>query len=268
MSAHTSTQANHCAHTSVHSLVEELDEAALAVGLVVLLLEGALVQLLEAEGANKVFWVELLAHGCDAAAGDGLLAAGAQRAAPLVVMRLAVRLALVVKEAAIYEGREALPADEALGVPERVERGDVVLQDSSGTTAALWSKHVKVVLSAECLAVFLVETLWSEESSTLGTEEVVRMPSLVQSSHYFIQYGSITVVTSRREQAVIVLLAVRLALALKEVPGAYLFLAVGAHKMLRVPCSAHGGDHLSHDGFLAGATDAFGHCLDSESVEI
>lgn len=80
----------------------------MAVGLVILLLEGAFVKLLEAESAHKVLRVELLAHGCDAAAGDGLLAARAQRAAPLVVVRLTVGLAVVVKEAAVYEWREAL----------------------------------------------------------------------------------------------------------------------------------------------------------------
>lgn len=100
---HTFTRTHgHC------GLTEELDEAALAVGLVVLLLEGALVELLEAEGADKVLRVELLAHGGDAAARDGLLAARAQRAAPLVVVRLAVRLPVVVEEAAVDEWREAL----------------------------------------------------------------------------------------------------------------------------------------------------------------
>lgn len=105
-------------YTQTHSLTEEFNKAALAVGLVVLLFEGAFVELLEAESTHKVLWVELLAHGCNAAAGDGLLAARAQRAAPLVVVRLTVRLALVVKEAAIYERGEALPADEAFRVPE------------------------------------------------------------------------------------------------------------------------------------------------------
>ena len=47
----------------------------MAVGLVVLLLEGALVELLQAEGADKVLRVELLEHGRDTAACDGLLAA-------------------------------------------------------------------------------------------------------------------------------------------------------------------------------------------------
>lgn len=51
--------------------------------------------------------VELLGHGGDAAARDGLLAAGAQRAAPLVVVHLAVGLPVVLEEAAVDEGREA-----------------------------------------------------------------------------------------------------------------------------------------------------------------
>lgn len=105
-------------YAQTHSLTEEFNEAALAVGLVILLLEGAFVELLEAESAHKVLWVEFLAHGCDAAAGDGLLAAGAQGATPLVVVRFTVRLAVVVEEAAVNEWGEALPADEAFGVPE------------------------------------------------------------------------------------------------------------------------------------------------------
>lgn len=60
------------------SLAEELEEAVLTVRLVVLLLKGALVELLEAEGTDKVLRVELLGHGGDAAARDGLLAAGAE----------------------------------------------------------------------------------------------------------------------------------------------------------------------------------------------
>lgn len=51
--------------------------------------------------------VELLGHGGDTATGDGLLAAGAQRAAPLVVVNLTVRLPVVLKEAAVDKRREA-----------------------------------------------------------------------------------------------------------------------------------------------------------------
>lgn len=175
---------NKCLHTHIHTptlgLTEEFDEAAVAVGLVVLLLEGAFVELLEAERTHKVLRVELLAHGGDAAARDRLLAAGAQRAAPLVVVRLAVRLAVVVEEAPVYKRREALlqnekinddgyklesderrathPADEALGVPQGVESRDVVLQDGPGTATTFRSKHVKVVLPAERLPILLMET--------------------------------------------------------------------------------------------------------------
>lgn len=88
-------------------LTEELQEAALAVRLVVLLFEGALVELLEAEGTDKVLGVELLGHGGDAAAGDGLLATRAQRASALVVVHLTVRLPIMLKEAAVDKRCEA-----------------------------------------------------------------------------------------------------------------------------------------------------------------
>lgn len=102
-------------------LAEELEEAVLTVRLVVLLLEGALVELLEAEGTDEVLRVELLGHGGDAAARDGLLAAGAQRAAPLVVVHLAVGLPVVLEEAAVDERREAfLPGGRG---GEEEERG-------------------------------------------------------------------------------------------------------------------------------------------------
>lgn len=65
-----------------------------------------------------------------------------------------------------------------------------------GTTTTFRGKHVKVVLSAVRLSILLMEAFWSEKSSTLGTKEVLWMPSLVQRGHYFIQYGSITVVAS------------------------------------------------------------------------
>lgn len=51
--------------------------------------------------------VELLGHGGDTATSDGLLAAGAQRAAALMVVHLTVRLPVVLKEAAVDKRREA-----------------------------------------------------------------------------------------------------------------------------------------------------------------
>lgn len=59
-----------------------------------------------------------------------------------------------------------------------------------------------------------------------------------------VQDGAVAVVAAWREQVVVVLLAVRLAFALKEVSGADLLLTVSAHEVLGVPCPAHGGHHL------------------------
>lgn len=112
-------------------LAEELQEAALAVGFVILLFEGALVELLQAKGAHEMLGVELLGHGGDAAARDGLLAARAQRAAPFMVVDLTVRLPVVLEEAAIYEGREAL-------LQKRRERGlGAVLANTHRTLVTL-----------------------------------------------------------------------------------------------------------------------------------
>lgn len=60
-----------------------------------------------------------------------------------------------------------------------------------------------------------------------------------------IQYGPVAVVASRREQIVVIFLAVRLSFPLEEVPGADLLLTVCTHKVLRVPGTAHGSHHLS-----------------------
>lgn len=164
----------------------------MAVGLIVLLLERSFVELLQAEGADEVLGVELLAHGGDAAACDWLLAARAERAAPLVVVDLAVGLALVLEEAAVDEGGEALlrirdisvtpppprtrpdrkwsrshPADEALGVPEAAQSRDVVLQDGPSTAATFGSKHVEVVLPAVGFTVLLMETCTGSQTQPL-----------------------------------------------------------------------------------------------------
>lgn len=92
----------------VNSLTEELDEAAVAVRFVVLFFKRAFVELFQAEGAHKVLRVELLGHGCDAAARDWLLTAGAERAAALVVVHFTVGLAVVLEETAVHKRGEAL----------------------------------------------------------------------------------------------------------------------------------------------------------------
>ena len=63
-----------------------------------------------------MFGVKFLAHGSDAASCDRLLATGAERAATLVVMHLAVGLPVMLKEAAIDERCETfLQEDKAEG---------------------------------------------------------------------------------------------------------------------------------------------------------
>ncbi len=93
----------------------------MAIGLVTLLLEDALVELLEAKGADKVLNVVLAEHGGDALADDRLAARGAQRPALGVVVRLAVGHALVVVEGPANERLMAVPAHEALCVPLGVQ---------------------------------------------------------------------------------------------------------------------------------------------------
>lgn len=80
----------------------------MAVRFVVLFFEGAFVELFQAEGTDKVLRVELLGHGCDAASRDGLLTAGAEGAAVLVVVHFTVRLPVVLKETSIDKRGEAL----------------------------------------------------------------------------------------------------------------------------------------------------------------
>lgn len=60
------------------NLTEELDKAVVTIGLVILLFEGALVELFQAEGTDKMLWVELLSHSSDTAACDRLLTSRAQ----------------------------------------------------------------------------------------------------------------------------------------------------------------------------------------------
>ena len=86
--------------------------------------------------------VELAEHGRDAAAGDGLVAAGAERAPHGVVVRLAVGQPVVLEEVAADEGFLALGADEAVGAPLLVQRRDVVLRD--GLVAARAAGRVQL----------------------------------------------------------------------------------------------------------------------------
>ncbi len=124
------------------TLAEELDEAALAVGFVVLLFECALVQLFKAEGADEMLGVELLAHGGDAAAGDGFLTAGAEGAAVLVVMSLTVGLPFMLEETAVHKRNETL-LRENTGVSQ-LRMNDANNATIKPDTAYMQQKHLRL----------------------------------------------------------------------------------------------------------------------------
>lgn len=102
------------------SSTKEFDETGVAVWLVLLLLEAAFAQRLQAEVTHKVVGVEFGPHGSDTAAQDWLLASLTHAATGLVVVGLTQRVALVFEEAAVHKGAVAFPTYEALWVPERV----------------------------------------------------------------------------------------------------------------------------------------------------
>lgn len=148
----------------------------MAVWFVVLFFKCAFVKLFQAKGADKVLWVKLPGHGCDTAACDGLLTAGAKRAAALVVVHFTVGLTVMFKETSIYKRGEALPANKTLRMPKGVQRRDVVLQNGSCTAATFRCKHVKVILPAIGLSILFMKAFRAKERSTLSTEEVFRVP--------------------------------------------------------------------------------------------
>lgn len=100
------------------SSTKEFDEAGVAVRLVLLLLEAAFAQGLQAEVTHEVVGVEFGPHGSDAAAQDRLLAGLTHAAAGLVVVGLTQWLTLMFEEAAVDKGAVALPTYEALWVPQ------------------------------------------------------------------------------------------------------------------------------------------------------
>jgi hypothetical protein len=160
-------------------LAEEFVKARMTVGLVVLFLECAFVQLLEAEGADEVLRMKLPEHGRDAPTSDGLVATSTERASLQMVMRLAVRQAVQVEEAPGHERTSTFRTDEAIRMPLSVKCGDVIVSDWFIAASTLRREQVEVVLSTVRFSVLLVVAFVAELTSTLGAEEVLRMPSVV-----------------------------------------------------------------------------------------
>lgn len=87
----------------------------------------------------------------------------------------------------INEPRETYPADEAVRMPLAVERGYIILHNSAIAAAAFGREHVEIILATVRLAVPLVEAFLAELFAALGAEEVLSMPSLLQSRHAFLK---------------------------------------------------------------------------------
>lgn len=88
------------------------------------------------------------------------------------------------------KGQHTNLADEAVRMPLRVERGDVILHDGFIAATALGREHIKVVRAAVRLAVPLMEPVFPELLAALGAEEMLRVPSLLQRSYTFLKRES------------------------------------------------------------------------------
>ena len=75
-------------------------------------------------------------------------------------------------------------AAEALRVPLGAQGCHVALHDGLVAALAAGGKLLVVALSAEGLAVLLVETLGPKVLAAEGAEEVLRVPGLVQGTHH------------------------------------------------------------------------------------
>lgn len=158
---------DHLSSSQARDSAKESVKAPVAVWLLSLLLEGALVQLLQTEAAYKVFRMKLAEHGGDTPAGDGLVAAGTETPPESVVVLLAVGEALVLEEVTVVEGKLALLADKTVGMPLEVEGGDVVFCDRSVAAPTLGSKLLKVTSFTVGSVVLLVEAIVTKRMSTV-----------------------------------------------------------------------------------------------------
>lgn len=74
-------------------------------------------------------------------------------------------------------------------MPLSVESCDEALHDGLVASLAARSVVLVVALATESLLVLLVETLVTKLLATTSAEEVLRMPSLVQSTHHSLGGG-------------------------------------------------------------------------------
>lgn len=74
-------------------------------------------------------------------------------------------------------------ATETVRMPLWSQGSNKTFHDGFITTLATWGKFLIVTLSTICLAIFLMKSFRTKVFATESTEEMLRMPSFVQSFH-------------------------------------------------------------------------------------
>lgn len=182
-------------------------------------------------------------------------------------MVLAKRTALVLEKAASREGREAFPADEAVWVPERAERRDVVIQNGALAALAARGEQLQEVPAAVGAALPLVETLISEGLPATDAAEMLRVPVGAQGSNHLMSDGLVAEAASWGEAFEVALGTEGSSILLKEAAPSQGRGTAAANEVLRVPSTAKRCHHLPSNGFIAGATEALslgGHAAAAE----
>lgn len=72
-------------------------------------------------------------------------------------------------------------------MPLGVQGRDVVLHDGTVAAIALGSEHIEIIVAAVGFAITFMEAIFTELLATLGTEEMFRVPGLIQGSYAFLK---------------------------------------------------------------------------------
>lgn len=164
----------------------------------------------------------------------------------------------MLEKAASREGREAFPTDEAVWVPERAERRDVVIQNGALAALAARGKQLQEVPAAVGAALSLVETLISEGLPATDATEMLRVPVGAQGSNHLMSDGLVAEATPWGEALEVALGTEGGSILLEEAAASQGRGTATANKVLRVPSTAKRSHHLPSNGFIAGATEALG----------
>ena len=191
-----------------------------------------------------MFRMEFSKHCRDTPTRDWLVASSTERPPQRMIVHFAVGKSFMFEEGPIVERLAALVTNKTAGVPLRIEGRYEVLCDGIAASATFGGVLLKITIFTEGLLVFFMKSILSKLLSAVGAEEVFGMPGLVEGRNAFVQDGSLAVGATWREKMVVVLLAVRPPVSLKEVLCAKFLVTVTAGEVFRVPGVTQCSDHL------------------------